>query len=340
MLRGVKIESNNKKNIFILLVRVKNQVRFIDYGHFNKILESPELVTVNDNRIKKVLVPRKNSSRKGDNGIVLVVGGSRIYHGAPVLASIAALRSGIDLVYTAVPSINVESTRSYSPNLIVIPLVDQRLTMGSAARLIKTLPKKVDVATIGMGMNIAKKEALLSLIEKLLKYGTKLVLDASALIPEILPKIKSSGCIITPHGGEYMRIFETELKNYNNNNNNENNNSENEQILDVLNNAKKYGITIILKGWKNIISNGELTTVIERSTPAMTVGGTGDVLAGLVAGFFSKLNSSFDASCAAVYLNGIAGFMAYQKSGLHIVASDLLDNLPQVLKNFDQIENN
>src|SRR5919112_2495604 len=259
---------------------------------FNKILESPELVTVNDDRIKKLLVPRKNSSRKGDNGIVLVVGGSRIYHGAPILASIAALRSGIDLVYTAVPSINVESTRSYSPNLIVIPLVDQRLTMGSAARLIKTLPKKVDVAVIGMGMNIAKKEALLSLIEKLLKYGTKLVLDASALIPEILPKIKGSGCIITPHGGEYMRIFKTELKNYNNNNNNNNN----EQILDVLNNAKKYGITIILKGWKNIISNGELTTVIERSTPAMTVGGTGDVLAGLVAGFCSKLNSSFDAS--------------------------------------------
>ena len=72
----------------------------------------------------------------------------------------------------------------------------------------------------------------------------------------------------------------------------------------------------------------------------MTVGGTGDVLAGLVAGFFSKLNSSFDAACAAVYLNGIAGFMAYQKSGLHIVASDIIDNLPQVLKNFDQIEEN
>jgi len=295
-------------------------------------------VTVNDNSIKKVLVPRKNSSRKGDNGVVLVIGGSRIYHGAPILASMAALRSGTDLVYTAVPSINVESTRSYSPNLIVIPLVDQRLTMGSAARLIKSLPKKVDVATIGMGMNIAKKEALLSLVEKLLKKGTKLVLDASALIPEILPKINGSHCIITPHVGEYMRIFETELKNYNNINNE--NNSINEQILDVLNNAQKYGITIILKGWKNIISNGELTTVIERSTPAMTVGGSGDVLAGLVGGFYSKLNSSFDASCAAVYLNGIAGFMAYQKSGLHIVASDIIDNLPQVLKNFDQIEEN
>ncbi|HEX2405719.1 MAG TPA: NAD(P)H-hydrate dehydratase, partial [Nitrososphaeraceae archaeon] len=238
-------------------------------------MESPELILINDDMIKKISVSRKISSRKGDNGIVLIVGGNRIYHGAPILASMAALRSGTDLVYTAIPSVNVEATRSFSPNLIVIPLVDEKLTMGSASRLIKTLPKKIDSATIGMGMSIAKKEALLSLIEKLLKNGTKLVLDASALIPEILPKIKETGCIITPHGGEYMRIFETELKTHHNN--------ENEQIVDVLKNAKKYGITIILKGWKNIISNGELTAVIERSTPAMTVGGTGDVLAGLVA---------------------------------------------------------
>jgi len=290
-----------------------------------------ELVSISDDFIKKISVPRKISSRKGDNGIVLVVGGNRIYHGAPILASIAALRSGTDLVYTAIPSINVNATRSFSPNLIVLPLVDEKLTMGSASRLIKTLPKKVDSATIGMGMSIAKKEALINLIEKLLKNGTKLVLDASSLIPEILPKIKNTACIITPHGGEYMRIFKTELINYKNN--------ENDQALDVLKNAKKYGITIILKGWKNIISNGEQTAVVERSTPAMTVGGTGDVLAGLVAGFFSKMNS-FEAACMAVYLNGLAGVMSYQKVGLHIVASDLLDNLPMVMKRFDQIGSN
>ena len=292
-----------------------------------------DLISINDDFIKKISVPRNISSRKGDNGIVLVVGGNRIYHGAPILASLAALRSGTDLVYTAIPSVNVNATRSVSPNLIVLPLVDEKLTMGSASRLIKSLPKKVDSATIGMGMSIAKKEALINLIEKLLKNGTKLILDASALIPEILPKIKNTECIITPHGGEYMRIFKTELKNYNNNKNN------NDQVSDVLKNANKYGITIILKGWKNIISNGEQTAVVERSTPAMTVGGTGDVLAGLVAGFFSKMNS-FEAACTAVYLNGLAGIMAYQKVGLHMAASDLLDNLPMVIKRFDQIGSN
>ena len=63
------------------------------------------------------------------------------------------------------------------------------------------------------------------------------------------------------------------------------------------------------------------------------------ILPGLVAGFFSKMNS-FEAACTAVYFNGLAGIMAYQKSGLHMVATDLLDNLPQVMKKFDQIENN
>ena len=86
--------------------------------------------------IENFIAPRKSTSRKGENGIVLVVGGSYIYHGAPVLSSLAALRSGTDLVYTSVPKINVASTRSISPNLIVIPLVDQKLTLGAVKKLV------------------------------------------------------------------------------------------------------------------------------------------------------------------------------------------------------------
>ena len=84
--------------------------------------------------VKKFIPSRKSSSRKGDNGTVLVVGGSYIYHGAPILSSIAALRSGTDLVYTAVPKINVSATRAISPNLIVLPLVDQKLTNSTPTR--------------------------------------------------------------------------------------------------------------------------------------------------------------------------------------------------------------
>ncbi|UTY61139.1 MAG: NAD(P)H-hydrate dehydratase, partial [Marine Group I thaumarchaeote] len=101
--------------------------------------------------IENFISPRKSTSRKGENGIVLVVGGSYIYHGAPILSSLAALRSGTDLVYTCVPKINVTSTRSISPNLIVIPLVDQKLTLGAVKKLIGALPRNLHSATIGMG---------------------------------------------------------------------------------------------------------------------------------------------------------------------------------------------
>lgn len=286
-------------------------------------MEFPGLIRINESVIKKNTIPRKISSRKGDNGIVLVVGGSRIYHGAPILASIAALRVGTDLVYTAVPKSNVNVTRTASPNLIVLPLSDERLTVGSSFKLIKSMPKRVNSAAIGMGLNIAKKEALSTLIRKLLENETKLVLDASTLIPEILPIITNTQSIITPHGGEYMRIFSTELKE-----------KLEDQIEEVVKMSKEHGVTIILKGWNNIISDGKQVAVIERSTPAMTVGGTGDVLAGLVGGLFCKMDS-FNASCSGVYFNGKAAELAYNKVGLHMMATDLLENLPEIMKKFD-----
>ena len=96
--------------------------------------------------VKKFIPPRKANSRKGDNGTVLVIGGSYIYHGAPILSSIAALRTGCDLVYTAIPKINVQATRSVSPNLIVLPLVDQKLTRGAVRKLLGQIPKSLDAA--------------------------------------------------------------------------------------------------------------------------------------------------------------------------------------------------
>ena len=71
---------------------------------------------VDDNLIRKIVKPRNILSRKGENGISLVVGGSRIYHGAPLLSSLAALRSGNDLVYTAIPKINLIASRIFSPD--------------------------------------------------------------------------------------------------------------------------------------------------------------------------------------------------------------------------------
>ena len=268
---------------------------------------------------------RDEKSRKGDNGIVLIVGGNRIYHGAPILATMAAYLTGVDLVYTAVPKSNVTVTRTFSPNFIVIPLADEKLTIGSSNKLIANVPKRIDSATIGMGMSISKKEALINLVKKLLEKDTKLVLDASSLVPEILPIISETNTVITPHGGEYSRIFKTELKS----------NLE-QQIKEVIMFANKFKITIVLKGWKNIITDGEQISVIKRTTPSMSVGGTGDILAGLITGFISKMKP-FEAACLGVFLNGKAAALAEKKLGPNILATDLLDTFPEIIKKYYKI---
>ena len=285
-------------------------------------------ITVTPKLVKDLIVPRIATSRKGDNGIVLVVGGSRIYHGAPILASIAALRSGADLVFTAVPKSNIMAVRSYSPDIIALPLPDDKLTSGLVNRLMAMLPKRPHTAAIGMGMSIAKPEALVSLIRQLRNAEIKLLLDASALIPEILREIAGTGTIVTPHAGEYKRLFEKHPGT-----------NEDVQTSTVQTAAKDYGITIVLKGSVNIISDGisEHTAVIKRSTPAMTVGGMGDVLSGLTVGLLTKY-SSFNASILGVFLNGVAASLAYERVGLHMVATDLIEDLPNAMKPFDLIK--
>src|SRR5919112_3658 len=116
------------------------------------VLDNHNLVTINSEYIKKIIKPRNTQSRKGDNGIVLIIGGSRIYHGAPLLSSIAALISGTDLVYTAIPKINLFSSRVFSPNLILLPLPDDKLTMGASRKILSLIPKKPHSAAIGMGL--------------------------------------------------------------------------------------------------------------------------------------------------------------------------------------------
>ena len=276
--------------------------------------------------VKKFISPRKSSSRKGDNGIVLVVGGSYIYHGAPILASIAALRCGTDLVYTCVPKINVAPTRAISPNLIVIPLVDQKLTRGAVNKLIGALPLNLDSATIGMGLAIQDRNSLLLLVESLLNRDVRLSLDASALVPEVLPLLKNKNVVVTPHEGEFKRLFGESPPN-----------SKTHRIKLVEKNAKEYGITVLLKGATDIISNGSTTYLYEKKTPAMTVGGTGDVLSGLVAGMLSKSRNTLESAAAATFINGLAGKSTQKKLGLHMTSMDLLDELPYVMKPFDKI---
>lgn len=274
--------------------------------------------------VKKFIPERKTNSRKGDNGTVMVVGGSYIYHGAPILASIAALRTGVDLVYTCVPKINVQSTRAISPNLIVLPLVDSKLTRGAVNKLLGQIPHDLDSATIGMGLAVKDSEALKLLIKSLLDRDVRLSLDASALVATLLPILPNKNVVVTPHSGEFKRLFGILPSE-----------SKKQRISTVEKYAKKHSITILLKGSTDIISDGNKTFLNVKKTPAMTVGGTGDVLSGIVAGFLSTNRNALEAASAASYVNGQAGKLIQKKLGFHITSMDLLEVLPHVLKPFD-----
>ena len=278
--------------------------------------------------VKKFIPTRKRSSRKGDNGKVLVVGGSYMYHGAPVLSSLAALRTGTDLVYTAVPKNNVQSTRAISPDLIVIPLADSKLTRGSVNKLLGQIPKDLDSATIGMGLAIQDVEALKILVKSLLDRDVRLSLDASALVKSILPIIKGKNVVVTPHSGEFYRLFGEEIPH-----------EKKLKVNFIEKIAKKYSVTILLKGQTDIISDGIRTFLNSKTDScAMTVGGTGDVLSGIISGLLSRNRNPLESSAAAAYLNGLAGKFVQRKIGIHMVATDLIDALPYISKPFDKIK--
>ena len=276
--------------------------------------------------VENFIPARKSASRKGNNGIVLVIGGSYIYHGAPILSSLAALRCGTDLVYTSVPKINVTPTRAISPNLIVIPLVDQKLTLGAVKKLVGALPRNLHSATIGMGLAIQEKNSLLHLVQSLLNRDVRLSLDASALIPEVLPLLANKNVVVTPHTGEFRRLFGDTPSD-----------SKNERIQLVEKHALDNGITILLKGPTDIISNGNTTYLCQKNTPAMTVGGTGDVLSGLVAGLLSNNRNSLESAAAAAFICGLTGKQVQEKLGLHMTSMDLIDAIPSIMKPFDKI---
>ena len=132
---------------------------------------------VTNDLIANILPSRSVSSRKGQNGTVAIIGGSRHYHGAPILSAAAAMRDGSDLVYLMVPKVISIPVRSFSPNFIVIPLPDDKLTLGCANKIMKWLPD-VDSVVLGCGLGIQKTDGLKKLIVDLSSQDINIVLDA------------------------------------------------------------------------------------------------------------------------------------------------------------------
>jgi len=285
-----------------------------------------QAVKVTEEMVRSNLKSRPLDSRKGQNGVVSVIGGSRLYHGAPFLAAYAALRSGVDLVYLSVPQSISTAVRALSPDLIIIPRPDVKLTTGAVNRLLNWLPE-TGSAVVGPGLGRQKRDGICKLVNELALKDIKIVLDADALVNDVVDKVRNKKAVITPHAGEFKRVFNVEVES-----------SVESRIEKVEEMARRSGVTILLKGpIADVISDGEKTALNYTGSQAMTVGGTGDVLSGIVAGLLAKDLEPFYAASIAAYFNGLAGEKAAEKRGMHIVASDLFDEIPAVMKPFDSV---
>jgi NAD(P)H-hydrate epimerase len=265
---------------------------------------------------------RPMDSHKGDFGRLLSIGGSETYSGAPTLVALGAMRTGVDLVYVAAPEKTAQAISSISPDMITIKLEGEHLNPDNVSAL-KQFIDKVDVIVLGSGLGLHSdtEKAVKALIALVESSGKPLLLDADGL--KAFAKFKRRlkvPLVLTPHAGEYAILTGKKLPE-----------DLNGKIADVQKTAAELGAVILLKGAIDIIADGKRFKLNFTGNPGMTVGGTGDVLSGVVGAFLAQKVNPFGAAVAGAFVNGAAGDFVFEEKGYHMVASDLIEWIPRVL---------
>jgi hydroxyethylthiazole kinase-like uncharacterized protein yjeF len=265
---------------------------------------------------------RPPESHKGDFGRLLVIGGSEKYSGAPTLVAEAALRTGVDLAYVAAPEKTAYAISSLSPDLITIKLKGEHLNPDNVS-VLEDYVKMVDVVAVGpgLGVNPETKKAVKMVVDAVEKAGKPILLDADGLkaFAGFRRKLKVP-LVLTPHSGEYAILTGKKpvagLR---------------EKAREVQKAAFRLNAVLLLKGPVDVISDGNRVKFNFTGNPGMTVGGTGDVLSGVVAALLAQKEDPFEAAVAGAFVNGAAGDFVFEERGAHMVASDLIDWIPLVM---------
>ncbi len=188
---------------------------------------------------------------------------------------------------------------------------------------LKPYLKIVDAVAMGpgLGLNPETVDFVKLCIEEVEKAGKPLLLDADGL--KAFAKFKRPlkvPLVLTPHAGEYAILTGETLPE-----------NQEERIFAVQKTAKELNAVVLLKGKVDIICDAERLKLNFTGNPGMTVGGTGDVLSGIVGGLMAQHVDAFEASVAGAFVNGAAGDFVASEIGFHMVATDIIDWIPQVL---------
>ncbi|MFX1252648.1 MAG: NAD(P)H-hydrate dehydratase [Promethearchaeota archaeon] len=263
---------------------------------------------------------------KGKNGRVLVVGGSVDYSGAPALSALGALRAGVDLVRVFTSESVAPSIRNYSPELIVQQYPEDYFN-DEAMKMALKLAEDMDTVLVGPGLGDSPEinQPTKDFVLELQKRGKITIIDAQAIKPTIsLAQIPSCDKIIyTPHAGEFKQLFGLEIPP----------DGENfEKRLEIVRRVAKEKTKAILlvKGHWDIITHLEKYKINLTGIPEMSIGGTGDVLAGLAAAFAARVNKPYRAAVAAAFINGLSGELYFKNENKFDVLG-LIKTIPEAL---------
>ena len=281
-----------------------------------------EVLRLNHEEVLKILPERDINAHKGKFGKILLLCGSRGYTGAAALAAMGAMRCGAGLVYLGVPEsvYSIVATKVTEP--IVFPLDDEDGMLSS--RAIQTIDAKlpqVDAVLIGPGLGQSQgTDAVLAHI--LNEYQGTLVIDADGInllsAHKDVLRGRTGTTILTPHEGEFKRLTGKTVGN---------------RIDDAMRCAQDLNAIVALKGHNTVITDGECCYINPTGNPGMAVGGSGDVLSGMIAALVGQGISPLQATACGVWLHGAAGDLCAGEMGQYaMLPSDTLMFLPRLLK--------
>jgi ADP-dependent NAD(P)H-hydrate dehydratase len=280
------------------------------------------------------LPPRRADCNKGTLGRALIVGGSLGMMGAVSLSANAALRGGAGLVEFAAPACVQQAIAMLCPCAISTALACKANGQLDQACLpqLKERMELADVIAIGPGLGTGTIQQ--NMVQLALEQDKPVVIDADGLnnLTKLAswPAMRRCSVVMTPHPGEFARLTGMKIEDIQ---------ADRQKVAaeKVSRWAKQAPqaagpLVLLLKGHGTVVTDGEKIYVNRTSNPGMAVGGTGDVLTGLVAAFVGQGLSPFDAASLGAYCHGLSGDLAAAKLGqISLIATDLLDFLPQAI---------
>ena len=282
---------------------------------------------------KDIKLPKRDKeSHKGDNGLVLAVGGSKEFVGAIALAGLAALRSGCDLVKIIAPEKAAWAINAYSPDLMTTKIKGENVDL-KYCKVIKKEMEKYDVLLIGNGIGLKdeSKKACRKIIREIKKLK---VIDADAIKSISMEDCENS--IITPHSKEleyFLINSNTNKRSINKINNEKNIIKKSNLIKKITQKLLNKNNIILLKGRIDSIISKDKIFYAKGGNAGMTRGGTGDVLAGLCAGFLAQSKDILQSSINASYFNKkIGDILLKKKKGFSYLASDMVEEIRRIKK--------